>query len=237
MLALDKNGIVWGWGCNDYNQLGRRLIGRSSDSYTPRQMRICRSKIVYIASGECHSFAVDQRGHVWAWGRNTNFECARETEDGRPAYPTKIPNFSGSNVTLLAGGANHSASVTTDDRCFAWGKMDSGQLGMDFTAEQLQDTSLLLRNIRDKPQVCTRPVLVPNVGHVTHVACGTDHTLFVNADGQAYATGYGFDGQLGLKSTDDVSVAQQLTGNAIKERKIFWAGAGGRFSIITGAAK
>lgn len=127
--------------------------------------------------------------------------------------------------------------MTADGRCFAWGKTDSGQLGIDFTSEQLQDTSLLHRNIRDKPQICTRPVLVSHIGHVTHVACGTDHTLFVNADGQAYATGYGFDGQLGLKYTDDVSVAQRLTGKDIKERKISWAGAGGRFSIITEVAK
>lgn len=138
-------------------------------------------------------------------------------------------------MRAISGGANHSCAVTADGHCFAWGKMDTGQLGIDFSDEQLQDKSLIRRGIRDRPEVCTIPTLVRNIGHVVGVACGTDHTIFVDADGQAYATGFGEQGQLGLGSENNVSVAQPICAKSLKGRNISWAGAGGGFSVVAEA--
>lgn len=239
---MDKHGSIWGWGINDEYQLGRRLFSRGhQSSYVPQQIRVCRGKVKYIASGQCHSFAVDQSDNVWAWGRNSNCEAGYSPASTRDRsshllHPVKIQSLGKAGVTHLAGGGNHSCAVTADGRCFAWGKMDSGQLGIDFSAVQLGDATLVRRGIRDRPEVCTRPTLVNGVGRVKDAACGTDHTIFVNSEGKAYATGFGLQGQLGLGSDDDVSVAQLMTAKSVKERKITWAGAGGGFSIVAEVA-
>lgn len=230
VLALDTKGIVWGWGNGEENQLGHRLFGRHQNSLVPRPIRVCRNKVTYIASGECHSFALDQRGEVWSWGRNTNNEAAPGAQS--PAYPQRIRFFSGQHVVQLCGGANHSVAITADGRCFAWGKMDAGQLGIEFADSDLQDESVIRRGIRDKPEVCACPTLVQNVGRVTQAACGIDHTIFINTDGKAFSTGFNLNGQLGLQSTDDVSLARQITAKSVRDRKLSWAGAGGNFSFV-----
>ena len=173
---------------------------------------------------------------MWAWGRNTNGECAFDTRDGVSAFPRKIPSLSKCKVIQLAGGANHSTAVTSDGRCFAWGRMDVGQLGNDFTPEQRQDEKLLRRGIQGRPQVCAKPLLVPGVGQVVNVACGVDHTLFVNTDGKAFSTGFGFNGQLGHRSENDLDVAKEVKGG-VRDMRVSQARAGGHFSILVSVAE
>jgi len=240
-LALDTAGNIWGWGNNEQNQLGRRLFTRDQDSLVPHQIRVCRNNAKYIASGEYHSFAIDKKDNVWGWGLNSFGEAGDPKTAGTNSavlpYPMKIPGLCGKGVVTLDGGAHHSAAVTAEGDCLLWGRMDGGQLGFTFTPEQLQDTTLISRDGRDKPAICLRPTSIPHLGLISHVACGTDHTIFITREGSAYTTGFGSQGQLGLNSDDDVEVAQRVVGKDANGRKLTWAGAGGQFSIVTGVAK
>ncbi|KAI5864013.1 putative Ran exchange factor Prp20/Pim1 [Durotheca rogersii] len=239
-LALDIAGNIWAWGCNDQNQFGRHLYGAYSDPLTPRQVRVCRNKAKYIASGEHHSFAVDRDDNVWAWGMNSFGEAGHTRTAGTNSAfinPTKIRYLCQKEVVVLDGGAHHSAAVTAKGQCYVWGRIDDGQLGIAFTPEQLHDSTLIRYDDRSKPRICLRPTAIPNIQDVVHVACGTDHTIFIDRVGSAYSTGYGFQGQLGLNSTDDVKIAQRITGRNVKDRLLTWAGAGGQFSVIAGPAK
>ncbi|KAM3425883.1 hypothetical protein NHJ13734_009842 [Beauveria thailandica] len=240
-LALDAKGSVWGWGAHEQNQLGRRLFGRHQEHLKPRLVEVCRGRAKYIASGEYHSFAIDHYDNVWGWGLNSFGEAGYTKEAGSDLtvmpYPMKIPGLSGKGVTVIDGGAHHSAAVTIDGECLVWGRMDGGQLGINFTAEQLENKDMIRYDERDKPRICLRPTVIPSIGEAIHVACGTDHTIFVSKDGTAYATGFGSSGQLGLGSYRDVDVARQVKRNYIKDTTITWAGAGGQFSIIAGPAE
>lgn len=239
-LALDITGNIWAWGCNDQYQFGRHLYGRYSDPLAPRQVRVCRDKAKYIASGEHHSFAIDRDDNVWAWGANSFGEAGHaKTAGSNSAFtrPMKIRDLCQKEVLVLDGGAHHSAAVTANGQCLVWGRIDDGQLGIDFTAEQIGDSTLIRCDDRDKPRICLRPTAVPIAKKVAYVACGTDHTIFIDNAGSAYATGYGFQGQLGLNSTDDLKVAQCITGRNVKDRLLTWAGAGGQFSMVAGPAK
>ena len=82
-----------------------------------------------------------------------------------------------------------------------------------------------------------RVIYVATIGDAVHVACGTDHTIFVNKDGIAYTTGFGSSGQLGLGSQRDVEVARQVKRNDLFDTAVTWAGAGGQFSILAGPVK
>ncbi|CRK12469.1 hypothetical protein BN1708_010509 [Verticillium longisporum] len=240
VLALDASGNIWGWGNNEQNQLGRRLFGRDQDSLIPHQIRVCRNNAKYIASGEYHSFAIDKKDNVWSWGLNSFGEAGDPDTAGTNSavlpYPMKIRTLAGKGITCIDGGAHHSAAVTPDGECFMWGRMDGGQLGFTFTPEQLQDAAQVRFDERNKPAICLRPAAVPHVGLVSHVACGTDHTIFITRDGDAYATGFGSQGQLGLNSEEDVEVAQRVKGRDADEAVLTWAGAGGQFSIVSAPA-
>lgn len=230
VLALDKNGSIFGWGINDENQLGHRFSGRNSDTFIPRQLRVCRTKVKRIFSGQCHSFAVDVNDNVWGWGRNGNAETGAPITGGA-SFPTRIPSLSGIDVLEMAGGGNHSVAMTRWGSCFAWGRMDIGQLGVDFAADQLNDDSLFLRDSRNIPRVCLKPVAVTHIGKVCAVACGNDHTLFLNNESAIFSAGFGDSGQLGHGSDDDEKVARQ-----VQAKRPFSGGvwAGGNFSMAAG---
>ncbi|ATY64110.1 Ran exchange factor Prp20 [Cordyceps militaris] len=240
-LALDVKGSVWGWGAHEQNQLGRRLLRRHQEHLKPRLVQVCRGRAKYIASGEYHSFAIDHKDNVWAWGLNSFGEAGYAKEAGGDSavlpYPMMIRDLCGKGVTVLAGGAHHSAAVTMDGKCLVWGRMDGGQLGIRFTTEQLENKDLIRYDERDKPRICLCPTIITSIGDAVHVACGTDHTIFVNKDGIAYTTGFGSSGQLGLGSQRDVEVARQVKRNDLFDTAVTWAGAGGQFSILAGPVK
>ncbi|KAK7403728.1 hypothetical protein QQX98_010500 [Neonectria punicea] len=240
-LALDAKGAVWGWGAHEQNQLGRRLLRRHQEHLKPRLIEVCRKRAKYIASGEYHSFAIDHKDNVWGWGLNSFGEAGYAKNAGGDSailpYPMKIPGLCGKSVTVIAGGAHHSAAVTVDGKCLVWGRMDGGQLGISFSTEQLENEDVIRYDERNKPRICLRPTIIPNIGDAVHVACGTDHTIFVNKEGTAYATGFGTSGQLGLGSYRDVEVARPVKRTHLKDSALTWAGAGGQFSILAGPAK
>lgn len=239
-LALDAAGNIWAWGCNEQNQFGRRLFGRNSDPLTPCQVRVCRNKAKYIASGCYHSFAVDRDDNVWAWGANSFGQAGdARTAGSNSAFvpPVKIRGLCQKQVLVLDGGVHHSAAVTADGQCLVWGRIDDGQLGIAFTPEQIQDSTLIRCDEHDKPRICLCPTAITAVQKVAYAACGTDHTVFIDQAGNAYATGYGFQGQLGLGSNDDVKEAQRITGKYVKDMPLTWTGAGAQFSIVAGPSE
>lgn len=205
------------------------------DSFKPHRIEI--KAVKYIASGEYHSFAVDEKDNVWAWGLNSFGEAgyakAAGSDEVLAPHPMKIRGLCGKGVVCLDGGAHHSAAVTADGQCLVWGRLDGGQLGIAFSPEQLRDSSLIRYDERDKPRICLRPTSVPGMGQVRFVACGTDHTIFVTEEGAAYATGFNSQGQLGLGGDeDDVEVARRIKGKAVRDVVLTWAGAGGQFSAV-----
>lgn len=139
---------------------------------------------------------------------------------------------------ILDAGVHHSAAVRlTANACMVWGRIEGGQLGIGPTAQQLKDATLFRQNERQKPAICLRPTVIPDVGYITYVACGTDHTIFIDNAGSAYATRFGLQGQLGLGSNDDVEVARRIKGRVVKDGLLTWADAGGQFSVGAGPAK
>jgi len=82
VLALDKDGYVWGWGDNLYGQLG---VG-DSYYYCTKPVKVKKDasnfldNIVYIDAGFEHSTAIDKYGNFWVWGSNEFGQLAWEKE-------------------------------------------------------------------------------------------------------------------------------------------------------------
>lgn len=140
------------------------------------------------------------------------------------AIPTEVTALAGTGVVAPAGGGQHSLAICADGRCLAWGRVDSGQLGLDL-ATVARDR--LLADARGRIRACLVPTDV-NLATATAnavkdgkdgkgrnggykaiaVACGTGHTLIITSatgrSGQTAVFGTGFNAQmqLGLGADD-----------------------------------
>lgn len=70
-VVLDAEGKVWGWGNNEYGQLGNGQT--CSRNCVPMTVPIQPSGIedrtfTAVAAGFCHSIALESTGNLWIWG-------------------------------------------------------------------------------------------------------------------------------------------------------------------------
>ncbi|KAK7731104.1 hypothetical protein SLS53_008822 [Cytospora paraplurivora] len=239
-LALDVKGNVWTWGVNEQNQVGRRTRVRNDhhDNYYPNVLELSRHPIKLIATGPYHSFAVDKLDRVFAWGLNSYGQAGYAKDAGSDnailPYPLQIRSLSKQGIVALVGGEQHSTAVTADGRFLVWGRIDGGHLGLKLTEEQLKDPKIVRRDEHDRPRILLQPTTVPNIGEGAYVACSRGHTIFVNREGKAYASGFNGQLQLGNGSDDDTEVAEEVKAKALKGVKLTWCGTGGQFSMVAG---
>jgi alpha-tubulin suppressor-like RCC1 family protein len=131
-LALKSDGTVWGWGRNDYGQLG---IGNTTSQNTPIQIPGL-THIVAIAAGYTHALALKNDGTVWAWGANKEGELGNGTTTASNT-PQQVSGLTGV-VQIAAGGSltaaipnpvGQSFAIKKDGSVWAWGYDLVGLLG------------------------------------------------------------------------------------------------------------
>ena len=89
-------------------------------------------------------------------------------------------------VTQVASGFEHTLAITASGQLYAFGNNFFGQLGSPTNANTAT------------PNPTPAPVVLPGeVGPVTQVAAGSQHSLALTASGQLYAFGSNITGQLG----------------------------------------
>jgi len=163
VLALDANGAVFAWGSGQQCQLGRRVVERTRMAgLTPREFGLPRKQIKYIASGGYHSFAIDKKDNVWAWGLNnygeTGYAENAGEDDSIVSVPTKIKSLSGRKLTCIKGGSHHSIAVTEDGDCLVWGRADGSQMGIDIDTLPKED---LIHDEHGRVRILKNPTKVP----------------------------------------------------------------------------
>lgn len=173
VLALDVNGNAYAWGSGQQNQLGRRITERNkTEGLTPREFGgPLKKKVKYVACGADHSFAVDTKGNVWAWGINNFGETGIPDNAGESnaaiVKPTKVGSLAGKNIKALNGGAHHSVGVTEDGECLVWGRLDGFQLGIKIDTLPIDDPEQVKRSEGaegkpGQPRILLVPTAVPS---------------------------------------------------------------------------
>lgn len=161
VLALDLKGNVVAWGCGEQNQLGRRIIERSKmSSLIPQGVGLPRGKIVRIACGSYHSFAIDRDGAVWGWGLNNFGEIGVDAgageDDAAILKPAKVSNLDGYKISEIDCGLHHSLACSSNGDLLTWGRVDGYQVG--FEPEQLPKENLIFDG-RGRPRILILPTL------------------------------------------------------------------------------
>ncbi|KAM3406851.1 hypothetical protein ACQJBY_000733 [Aegilops geniculata] len=105
---------------------------------------------------------------------------------GNLVSPTRLRPLVGVDIRFVASGcaACHCVALSSDGRCFSWGRNEKGQLGHGDT---------LLRNL---------PTVVSKLSKYNIIAAGVgrNHTVVVTDEGKSFAFGDNRHGQLGTGS-------------------------------------
>ncbi|CAH2062022.1 unnamed protein product, partial [Iphiclides podalirius] len=239
-VALDTDGKVWTFGCNDEGALGR-TTNSDKDEGTAKAVTLPR-KAVAIAAGDSHSAALLDNGDVYAWGafRDSHgsmglvvpsggdhlvvlsttgsvytMGCGEQGQLGRlsqrSASRDARQGFSAllaPSKVILKGGASrvwagyHATFVldANNDKMFAWGLNNYGQLGI--TGEK-RKTAIF------SPTECDA-FTSANTSWGS-VACGQHHSLALDSNGLVYAIGRTEYGRLGLGDrTGDAEILEPI---------------------------
>jgi regulator of chromosome condensation len=244
-LALDRQGRVFAWGSGQQSQLGRRIVERTRvHGLRPTPVAFPRAKIVAIGSGNYHSFAVDNRGEVWAWGLNSFGETGLPDHVGQAeaviVRPTKVPALSGKGVVAVAGGSHHSLARTETGELLAFGRCDGSQSGLNVAQLAATTPAAVLSDNSGRPRLIRIPQTVPGLledASSRACAAGTDSNISVGANGRAYSWGFSANYQTGQGTTDDVPCPRLVDNTATREERLVWAGAGGQFGMLASVAR
>lgn len=176
-IILDKNGIVFTIGRNNFGQLGN-----GSNENSPEPIKVSNlPKVKSISRGYDHSIAIDSTGKMWLWGRNNYGQLGTSmTLD----YDTPQKLVGHSNFVLAEGGHWHTVALKEDGSVWTWGHNFYGELGNGTREHSSFPTQVVLEN----GQYLKNIIDIVSVGY---------HTLALDKNGHIYSWGGNDFGELG----------------------------------------
>jgi len=123
-LFVKTDGSLWACGYNGDGQLGD---GTKENRYVP--VKVMEGVSQASAAGY-HSLILKKNGELWTCGRNHNGECGVKTSI-LDDFTTPVKIMDNVNHISAAGsaGEEHSLLVTSDNKLYACGSRNYGQLG------------------------------------------------------------------------------------------------------------
>ena len=191
--VITSDGTLYGWGANEYAQLGD---GTTTHSSEPVKIM---DNVADVAAGTGHVLAVTTDGSVYAWGSNEANAVGEgygdvdsDTEDPVKCQssPVKIMD----NARSVSAGNQTSYVVTSDNVLYVWGLDQYYQLGMEpdseettkyYTAAYVKEPTKLLDDVAE----------VSAGRHMSALALTTDGTVYAWGNNVSGAVGCGEDEQ------------------------------------------
>ncbi|THH30681.1 hypothetical protein EUX98_g3490 [Antrodiella citrinella] len=216
LLVLTSSGGLYAWGAGEQGQLGRRVLERRKIHGTVPEKIVLGTrthKAVLVGAGAYTSFAVDDKGEVWAWGLNNMGQTGtgyRGNQHSEVSLPKRVVGISKEelggieHVVQIAGGEHHTLFLTSAGKVYACGRADGGQLGLGPNDEAFEDAAF--------PDMLETPALVtfPDEDDpIVHIAAGLRNNLAVSQGGALFCWGSGPQGELGA-GEDEVKTPKAI---------------------------
>jgi len=203
-LAIDVNGVVYGWGRNEQNQLGLSDNENVKDVMVPRILEgpWKDGSIIDAATGKSHSVVLDKDGVMYAVGLNKNGQCGtgqnvdHVSSWRRCGTTSDFSRKSGDkNKTKFARvSCGESFTVALDDQGLLWstGSAEFGCIGSGSTGEYFVQANKIafadanrfeLRNtFVTKDEKGNNETLPDSLNiRLGSIACGKYHTVATEA--------------------------------------------------------
>ena len=188
--ALDRDGNIWTWGDNQYQQLGFPTSTGSHEApaATPTGVGVPEAAFASVSAGASHSIGLDANGTAWTWGgRDTTGATSDDDLLGHTDYKP-APVDTTLRFMAITAGADHSVGVARDGTVYTWGHNENGQLGRTPASAE----------------PAGRPGPVPGPSGATGVSAGRTHSVALTGSG-AWAWGGNQYGQLGTTTGNGTS--------------------------------
>lgn len=130
-ISIKTNNTIWVWGVNSNSQLG---LGDTISRTTPSQIGIA-SDWSRVVAGDYHTISIKTNNTIWGWGVNNYGQLGLGDNITRDT-PSQISTASdwlvvnGINISGFAARGSYTLSLKTNGTLWAWGRNDSGQLGL-----------------------------------------------------------------------------------------------------------
>jgi len=122
-MAIDKNGLAWGWGAASSGRLG---IGAALCTRTPRSIIGTRKTFCKISTGTTSGYAIDKNGKAWSWGDNSFGQLGT---NNTLAYNSPVSVYGTKTFCKIQGGGQYALAIDKNGKLWAWGSNTDGQLG------------------------------------------------------------------------------------------------------------
>lgn len=185
-FARTSDGKRWGWGFNNYGQVG--IAATTVINTTPTELRTSLSGVLDLQGGKSYySATVSSSGYVFTFGNNSSGQLGDGT-----TTTTSTPVLALTNAVAVDAGTEHTVALRSDGTVWAWGKNIAGQLGDGtFTGPRLSAVQVTgLSGVT-----------------ITAIAAGGDRTYALDSTGGVWTWG--------IQTAADgapVSTPQQVTG-------------------------
>lgn len=158
-FAVTMDGRVFGWGSNEFGQLGR---GKKGDTMLRPEMieGLHGLMVVAISSGDRHSAAVTNTGAVYTWGCGSDGQCGHGNFRD-VARPKLVEHLVSKFIIDVKCGHNFTMVMTSGREVYAWGNNTYGQLG---------------NNGNGKSDVPVK-VIINSTSKVSRVSCAHFHCI------------------------------------------------------------
>lgn len=119
-LAVDADGVLWGWGANGSSQIG---AGMGATVTEPTRID-GPGPVVSVATSRGSVYVVDSSGDLWAWGNNSRAQNGTGSWT-QSAGPTKIAT----GMSSVQASGDTAFALGSDGSTWVWGASDSGETG------------------------------------------------------------------------------------------------------------
>lgn len=185
---LTKDGDVYTWGSGGSGRLGN---GTTDDVSTPTLIdtsgALAGKTVTKIAAGYRFMLALTDEGRVYSWGHNFSGQLGNGTNNqaSSPVAVNTSGVLAGKTIVDIAAGGYSSVALASDGTVYTWGDNDLGQLGNGSSPSSNVPVAVYMgsNGLAGKT--------------VTQVVAGFEHVMALTSDGNVYAWGSNYSGQIG----------------------------------------
>ena len=193
-FAIQSNGTLWGWGFNQYGQIGNNT--NTTPQSSPTQVGFF-STWSQVTPGKYQTLGILSNGTLWAWGNNSYGQLglndlASTNGPGGYSKPIQILPFSTSQINPYNYGNDVNIIIQSNGTLWGWGNGSNNQLGLNDNV------------------IRSSPIQIGSLSTWTQIANGYFDTLAIQSNGTLWSWGYNSFGLLGLSDTTNRSTPTQV---------------------------
>ncbi|MGA8726953.1 MAG: putative Ig domain-containing protein [Acidimicrobiales bacterium] len=194
--AIGSDGNLYAWGYGSVGELGN---GTTTNSSTPVEVALPSGVTPRaIASGQSVAYAIGSDGNLYAWGYDGYGELGNGTTMFDSLTPVEVALPSGVTPTAIASGGYSGYAIGSDGHLYAWGDNGNGELGNGTTTNS------------STPVEVSLPSGVTPTAIAGSAADGLSGYA-IGSDGNLYAWGDNYQGELGNGTRTDSSIPVEVS--------------------------